>query len=128
MVENPTLWDEVKPVDNFPDYRLSDIANPTRCHRCQSVVWHLLSRAGFEIKLDPERLDLAAVIEIAKKGKTFIFPTMRMGDSFVANFLISTTDRAIVDADYEKVVHLAWHRCNPDNIRTEVINHWKGRR
>lgn len=125
--ENPTLWDEVKPVDNFPDYRLSEVANPTRCHRCQSAIWNLISRAGFEVKLDPERIDVQSAIDLGKNGKTYFFATMRQGDSFVVGFLKSTA-KDITDADFGKTVHLAWHRCNPDNIRTDIINHWKGRR
>ena len=124
--ENPTLWDEVKPVDNFPDYRLSDIANPTRCHRCQSAVWHLIDRAGFEVKLDPEALDAQSATDLGKNGKTYFFPTIRMGNSFVTGFLKSTAND-ITDADFDKTIHLAWHNCNPDNIRTDIIDHWKGK-
>lgn len=129
MVDNPSLWDEVNPVDNFPTYRLSETANKTRCRRCQSVVWHLLSRAGFEVRLDPERISLADAIEIAKAGKTYLFPTMRVGNSFVTGFLKSTANAYdMADADFDKDVYLAWHRCNPDNIRNEFIDHWSAKR
>lgn len=124
MVENPSLWEELKPVDNFPAYRLSPVANRSRCHRCQSAVWHLLSRAGFEIRLDPERISDAAAI--GKDGETFYFATVRTGDSFVVGFLKSTASHD-ADADFDKTVHLAWHRCDPDNIRTDIIDHWSKR-
>lgn len=123
--ENPSLWDEVKVVDNFPDYRLSETANPTRCHRCQSAVWHLLSRAGFEVRLDPERISLADAIELAKVEKVFLFPTMRVGKSFVTGFLKSTTNPYdMLNANFDRDIYLAWHRCNPSNIRTDIIDHW----
>lgn len=124
MVENLTLWDEVN--NNLPDYKLSELANRSRCHRCHSMVWHLIDRAGFEVKLDPERLNFESATEIGKEGKTYFFPTIRMGASFVTGFLKSTAND-ITDADFDKTVYLAWHRCNPDNIRTEVIDHWKGK-
>lgn len=123
---NPDLFNQDAPVDNFPTYRLSDVANPTRCHRCQSAVWHLIDRAGFEVKLDPEALDVQSATDLGANGKTFFYATIRLGSSFVTGFLKSTA-KDIADADFDKNVHLAWHRCNPDNIRTDVINHWKGR-
>lgn len=125
--ENPTLWDELKPVDNFPDYRLSDVANPTRCHRCRSAVWHLIDRAGFEVKLDPEALDAQSAADLGANGKTYFFPTIKFGTTFMTGFLKST-DRDIEKTDFDKTVHLAWHRCNLDNIRTDIINHWSYKR
>lgn len=113
--------------NDFPAYRLSEVANPSRCHRCQSAVWHLIDRAGFEVRLDPERLDADSATALGNSGNTYFFPTIRTGISFVSGFLKSTA-RDIADADFERVVHLAWHRCNPDNIRTDIINHWKGLR
>lgn len=125
--ENPTLWGELKPVDNFPSYRVSEVANRSRCNRCQSAVWHLIDRAGFEVKLDPEALDEQGAIDLGKNGKNFFFATIAIGDSFVVGFLKSTAND-IAGADFDKTIHLAWHNCNPNKIRTDLINHWKGKR
>lgn len=123
---NPDLFQSDLPVDNFPDYRLGEVANRSRCNRCQSAVWHLLDRAGFEVKLDPEALNVQSATDLGKNGKAYFFATIRTGSSFVTGFLKSTA-RDIADADFEKTVHLAWHNCNPDNIRTDIIDHWSKR-
>lgn len=91
--------------DEVPNYRLSEEANPDRCRRCYSAIWVMLSRAGFEIKLDTKRLSLEDEIQ-AVLAKRRTFEATRQGKSFV----VDRRDIIRIKGEQSRPV-LAVHEC-----------------
>lgn len=105
--------------DEIAPYRLSEEANPDRCHRCHSMIWRLICRTGFETKLDPERLNLLEATQIVVNGN-HVFEIFRSGKSFEAQMLTRTR---ILRSKARLI--LAEHRCQPSRQNTELPDYWR---
>lgn len=109
---------EVEPVDNFP--RLSEVASPDRCRRCQSMIWKVIARSGFTYRLDPEPIDAKTdvVCYLAQRATFKLWP---IGGG---NFEVDRRTRNDLLWDKGERIVLAEHICDPDNIRTELPDYW----
>jgi hypothetical protein len=105
--------------DEIAPYKLSDEANPDRCHKCHSMIWRLICRTGFETKLDPERLNLLEATE-RFLAKDHVFGITRSGQSFVAQML---TRNSILHPKPRLI--LAEHKCQPNRQHTQLPDYWR---
>lgn len=105
--------------DEIDPYKLSEEANPDRCHRCHSKLWRLICRTGFETKLDPERLNLLEATEKFVAGDR-VFEIVKSGKSFMAEML---TRNSILHA--KPRIILAEHKCQPNRQITELPDYWR---
>jgi hypothetical protein len=105
--------------DEIAPYRLSEEANPDRCQKCQSMIWRLICRTGFETKLDPERLNLLEATERFIAGDR-VFEISRSGKSFAAQML---TQGRILHPKARLI--LAEHKCQPSRQITELPDYWR---
>ena len=111
------LWEQVKrPVIGFE-------SSPDTCQKCHSAIWHLWSRGGFTVRLDPEPLDFKTDLE-AFIAKRHTFKLWRIGPyRFEVDY---RTPNTIKNWDGSGVV-LAAHICDPSNIRTALPDYWPGK-
>lgn len=116
--EKPHLAPRAQPVDNFP--RLSEVASPHRCRRCNSIIWKVISRSGFEVRLDPEPLDAKAdlIAYLAKRATYRAWPVG--GGRFEVDY---RTSLLLITGNADDI-NLAEHQCDPNNPRTELPNYW----
>ena len=129
------LWDEVKPVDNskqsawaaianvenFPHPRVTEIGKPDHCWGCKSAVWVLWIRLGFKVYMDPEPVTPAQDLEFyLAKPRRKTFALWKVGNEFEADY---RGNHDIKRDDGSHIV-LAEHKCDPNNIRTELPNYY----
>ena len=110
------LWEE------FPRYRLSEVANPDRCAKCNSAVWVCLSDwiAAFTLHLDPEPLSKLDELKARLAGKHI----WQAVNSHSGSFTVRRRTAAMIAKSTGAEVVLADHVCDKSNIRFEVPQYW----
>lgn len=114
MMKKLNLFDIIKTSSSF-------LASPSQCRKCTSLVWSVLSQAGFPILLDPERIGPQADLDLYLKRR-LTYRCYRVAGGFEANW---RSQWELKNADYERDIYLAVHACDPTNIRTELTDYWK---
>lgn len=110
------LWEE------FPKYRLSEVANPDRCAKCKSAVWVCLSHwvAAFTLHLDPEPLSKLEEVKARLTGRR----VWQAVNTHIGTFtVVKRTVDMIAKSNGQEVV-LAEHICDAANIRFEIPQYW----
>lgn len=109
-------------LPEFEKYRISEIANPDRCKKCQSAIWVLLSHwvAAFTLHLDPEPLTKLEELHARLAGRG-IWQAVNSHDGRF--FVKRRTAEMIAKATGQEVV-LADHVCDANNVRLELIEYW----
>lgn len=112
-------WDALDPNRKRPT--IGFVSSPDFCQRCMSAIWHLWTRSGFTVRLDPEPLDFKGDLECYLAGR-HTFKLWRVGPyRFEVDYRLPI-ERQRWDGSG---VVLAEHICDPDNIRTELPDYWK---
>lgn len=118
MTQFPTipLWEE------FPKYRLSEVANGDRCAKCHSAVWVCLSHwiAAFTLHLDPEPLSKLDELKLRVAGRRI----WQAVNTSIGTFTVKKRTVDMIANSTGQEVVLTEHVCNPNNVRLELPEYW----
>lgn len=84
------------------------------------MIWKVITRSGFSVRLDPEPLDAMAdvVAYLAKR------PTFRAWPVGGGRFEVDYRTKLLLTGGNPDDINLADHICDRHNIRTELPDYW----